>query len=135
MSTAEQPARQPQILAIDDEPEILNILDLLLTGEGYRVLTAPAAAEGVDLYERLWPDIDLVLLDFLMPEMTGDIVFEHLQRINPAVRALLLTACDSPVAARMLERGLRGYIQKPFYLEDLLARVREQLAQQEEAQP
>jgi DNA-binding NarL/FixJ family response regulator len=69
------------------------------------------------------------LLDYLMPDMTGDLVFECLQRINPDVRVLLLTGCDDQVARKMFEVGLRGYIQKPFYIDDLAQRVREELAQ------
>lgn len=120
-------ARRPQILAVDDEPEILNILELLLTGEGYRVLTAGQAA-GLRLFEQQWRDIDLVLLDYLMPGLTGDVVFENIRRINPDARVLLLTACDNHVAEPLLAHGLRGYIHKPFLLDDLLRVIREQLA-------
>jgi two-component system, OmpR family, response regulator len=70
-----------------------------------------------------------VLLDFLMPDMTGDLVFECLQTVNPDVRVILLTGCEDNVAKRMFEAGLRGYIQKPFYIEDLVQRVREELSQ------
>ncbi len=127
MNTSAQASSGPQILAIDDEVEILNILEMVLMAAGDRVLTAPGAVAGLEIYERQWPEIDLVLLDYLMPEMTGDLVFEHLQRINPQVRVLLLTACESAVAQRLMAQGLRGYIPKPFYLDDLVSRIREQL--------
>jgi two-component system cell cycle sensor histidine kinase/response regulator CckA len=68
-----------------------------------------------------------VLLDYLMPDMTGDLVFECLQRVNPDVRVILLTGCEENVAHKMFEAGLRGYIQKPFYIEDFVQRVREEL--------
>jgi len=63
-----------------------------------------------------------------MPEMTGDLVFEFLQRINPDVRVILLTGCDDQVARTMFEAGVRGYIQKPFYIDDLVQRVRDELS-------
>lgn len=116
-----------QVLLIDDEPNILAVVRMVLEGEGYRVLIANSGREGLDLYESQWRDIDLVLLDYLMPEMTGDLVFECLRRINPEARVLLLTACDDHVARRMFETGLRGYIQKPFYVDELIQRVRNEV--------
>ena len=120
---------QKFVLTIDDEPEILEILKQCLESEGFQVLTAAGSKSGIEVYEKRWQEIGLVLLDYLMPDMTGDLVFECLQRINPDVRVLLLTGCDDQVARKMFETGLRGYIQKPFYIDDLSNRVREELAQ------
>jgi len=120
---------QKQILAIDDEPETLNVIKRCLETKGFQVLAASTPKEGLELYEKHHREIGLVLLDYLMPEMTGDLVLECLQRANPDVRVLLLTGCDDNVAKRMFEEGLCGYIQKPFYLEDLVNRVREELSQ------
>jgi two-component system, cell cycle sensor histidine kinase and response regulator CckA len=120
--------RQKGILAIDDEEDILDVLKKTLEEADFKVHTVSNAQKGVELYERLWREIDLVLLDYLMPEMTGDLVFECLRRINPGARVILLTACDDNVARKMFETGLRGYIQKPFYLDDIVHRVREELS-------
>ncbi len=60
--------------------------------------------------------------------MTGDLVLECLQRINPDVRVILLTGCDDQVARGLFEKGLCGYIQKPFYIDDLVQRVRDELS-------
>jgi len=118
---------KPCVLAIDDEKDLLDIIKTTLEGEGYEVLTANNPNDGLKLYEEHWKKIGVVLLDFLMPEMTGDLVFECLLRQNPYVKVLLLTACDDHVARRMFEQGLRGYVQKPFYLNDLIARVGEEI--------
>jgi two-component system, cell cycle sensor histidine kinase and response regulator CckA len=120
---------QKQVLAIDDEPETLDVIKQCLEVAGVQVLTASHPQEGLDLYEKNCRQIGLVLLDFLMPDMTGDLVFECLQTVNPDVRVILLTGCEDNVAKRMFEAGLRGYIQKPFYIEDLVQRVREELSQ------
>jgi DNA-binding response OmpR family regulator len=120
---------QKFILTIDDEPEILEILKSSLEGAGLQVLAADGSKKGIEVYEKRWREIGLVLLDYLMPDMTGDLVFECLQQINPDVRVLLLTGCDDQVARKIFEIGLRGYIQKPFYIDDLVQRVREELAQ------
>lgn len=118
---------KPLILAIDDEKEILEVLDLALSEAGYKLITAQHPLEGLRAYERQWKDIDLVLLDYLMPDMTGDLVFEELQRFNPDVRVLLLTACDNHVAQRMLTTGVRGCIQKPFSLDEVQQRIADEL--------
>ncbi|HUI06282.1 MAG TPA: response regulator [Verrucomicrobiae bacterium] len=120
---------QKQVLAIDDEPEVLDVIKRCLELDGVQVLTASRPKQGLELYEKHRGQIGLVLLDYLMPDMTGDLVFECLQRTNPDVHVILLTGCDDNVAKRMFEEGLRGYIQKPFYVEDFLARVREELNQ------
>jgi two-component system cell cycle sensor histidine kinase/response regulator CckA len=116
------------ILAIDDEPEILDIIKQALEMEGFSVLTALGAKEGLKLYEKRATEIGVVLLDYVMPDMTGDLVFECLRQKNPNVRVILLTACEDTVARTMFEAGLRGFIQKPFYIDDLTNRVREELA-------
>jgi DNA-binding response OmpR family regulator len=120
---------QPFVLTIDDESEMLEIIKQSLESEGFQVLTADRPKKGLDIYETRWREIGLVLLDYLMPDMTGDLVFACLQRINPDVRVILLTAYEDRVARTMFETGLRGYIQKPFYVEDLVQRVREELGQ------
>jgi two-component system cell cycle sensor histidine kinase/response regulator CckA len=115
-----------EILAIDDEPEMLEVIRASLEPAGFVVHTASDPNEGLNIFEQRWRAIRLVLLDYIMPNMTGDLVFECLHNVNPDVRVLLLTGCDDNVAKKMFEAGLRGYIQKPFYIEDLIARVREE---------
>ena len=125
-----QPISPPKlVLAIDDEPEILNIIKECLEMEGFQVLTALGAKEGIRAYEKRGTEIGVVLLDYLMPDMTGDLVFECLRQKNPDVRVILLTGCEDSVARKMFEAGLRGFIQKPFYIDDLVNRIREELNQ------
>ena len=118
---------KPTILAIDDEPDILDIIKTALEGEGFSVVTAQDPNEGIDYFEQHARQVGLILLDYIMPSMTGDSVFECLQRIDAEVKVLLLTACDDHVARAMFANGLRGYMQKPFYLDDLVNRVREEI--------
>jgi CheY-like chemotaxis protein len=114
-----------RVLAIDDEPELLEIVKGSLEPCGFEVHTASSAKEGVEYYEQNWKNIDVVLLDFLMPGMTGDLVFECLKQKNPDVRTLLLTGCEDTVAKRMFEEGLWGYVHKPFVLEEFVQQVGE----------
>ena len=113
------------ILAIDDEEGFLDILKMTLASQGYLVHTASSPSEAIKLYGERWREISMVLLDHLLPEMSGDSVFENLQRLNPDVRVVLLTACEESVADKMLKTGLRGYLQKPFNLPDLAQKVRD----------
>jgi DNA-binding NtrC family response regulator len=115
------------ILVIDDDTEILNSVRRLLIREGWVVLTASSPLEGLELYEAHWREIQLVLLDYFMPILRGDKVFERLQRIHPHVRVLLTTACDDDVSQEMLQGGLCGFVQKPLSSRDLIGRIRQSL--------
>lgn len=116
-----------QILAIDDETDILDVVRTTLESAGFKVHVTSNPRDGLKFYEEHWRDVDLVLLDFLMPDMTGDLVFESMQRVNPDVRVILLTAYEDTVARKLFAEGLRGYIQKPFYVDDLIQRVRDEI--------
>ena len=113
------------ILAIDDEEGFLGILKMTLVSQGFLVHTASSPSEAIKLYEEHRRDISMVLLDYLLPEMSGDQVFENLQRLNPDVRVVLLTGCEESVADKMLKKGLRGYLQKPFDFPDLAHKIRD----------
>src|SRR5580658_8301558 len=111
---------QPKcVLAIDDDEVCLGFVTTVLEDQGCRVLTAATPQQAIWIYEDNWREIDMVLLDFLLPPLTGDFVFDEFQRLNPDVRIVLLTGCHEAVAAEMFQKGLRGYLQKPFTLPDL----------------
>lgn len=106
---------QPLILAIDDEETILDILRMALEEAGFAVHTTTSPNDGLRFYEQNADRVALVLLDFVMPELPGDLVFEQLQQINPDVKVILLTGCDDHVAHKMFAKGLRGYVQKTVF--------------------
>lgn len=122
---ANEPRPPVVILVIDDDATVLDGVKRLLESERYEVVTALGPLEGLRLYGERWREIKLVLLDFAIPALRGDEVFERLQRINPGVRVLLMSAFHTatPVAT-MLERGLWGYVEKPFLPGELVDRVR-----------
>ncbi|MGA2137351.1 MAG: response regulator [Verrucomicrobiia bacterium] len=113
------------ILAIDDELELLDVVRKSLDLAGFKVHTASTAQDGIELYEKNWKNIKVVLLDYVMPEMTEDLIFECLKRQNPDVRAILLTGCEDHVANPMFQEGLFGYMHKPFFVEDLIHQVQQ----------
>jgi CheY-like chemotaxis protein len=100
---------------------------VLLERLGYRAHIASNPNEAIKLYEEQWRDIKMVILDFRLPQMSGDLIFEKLQRLNPDVRVCLLTSHNECVAEKMFEKGLRGYLQKPFSFPDLTQRVQDAL--------
>ncbi|MGO9243157.1 MAG: response regulator [Verrucomicrobiia bacterium] len=128
-STTGGPAKvgQDAILFIDDDTEVLNSVRRLLRREGWVVLTASDPLEGLVLYEAHWREIQLVLLDYFMPILRGDEVFERLRRINPHVRVALTTACDDDVPQKMLQGGLCGFLQKPLTPRALIGGIRKSL--------
>lgn len=112
---------QPLVLAIDDEPSILRLLKLELTAQGIGVITAGEAEEGLRLFEEQRPD--LVLLDVIMPGMTGIEVMRRL-REHTGVPVILLTAKDSDSdKVQGLSLGADDYIVKPFNPEEVGARI------------
>jgi two-component system KDP operon response regulator KdpE len=110
------------VLAIDDEPGILKVVKMELTDDGFRVLTASSGREGLSLSEKHRPD--LVLLDIVMPDMSGIDVLRQL-RERSTVPVIMLTARrDDADKVRGLELGADDYLGKPFNLDELSARVR-----------
>ena len=113
---------QPLVLAVDDELGILRLITLELTAQGFRVITASSGDEALALAEAQRPDI--VLLDVVMPEMTGHEVLRALRERAP-VPVILVTARDREAdKVRGLELGADDYIVKPFGADEMAARIR-----------
>ena len=113
---------RPLIVAVDDEPEILRVLELALDEEGFDIVTVQRSVDAIALIRQQRPS--LVLLDLLMPELDGLTLLDQLRRIS-AVPVVILTAkgADRDVIAG-LDHGADDYISKPFNLDELAARVR-----------
>jgi class 3 adenylate cyclase len=112
------------VLAVDDQPTNLRLLDAVLTPRGHRVLTAQSGAEAFALLET--EDVDIVLLDIVMPEMDGHEVCRRI-RSNPATEFLpvvMITASGSEQRLAALESGADDFVTKPFDQSELLARVK-----------
>jgi DNA-binding response OmpR family regulator len=113
---------EPLVLAVDDEAGILRLMKLELTAQGFRVITASNGEEALRLVEEQRPDV--VLLDIIMPEMTG---LEVMRRLREQMNTpcIMVTAKDSDTdKVRGLEMGADDYIVKPFSPEELSARIR-----------
>jgi len=120
---------QRTVLAVDDEHDIIEMLVLLLEGEGYRVRTASGGREAMEILRAERPD--LVLLDIMMPETDGHQVcrFIREQERLADVPVLMLTAKnDIEHIAQSLEEGADGFIVKPFDVDQFLRLIEFRLA-------
>jgi len=108
------------VLLVDDEDSMLEVGGELLKTMGYHVYTARDGAEALEIYNRSGEEIDLVLMDMIMPRMGGGEAFDRIRKMNPAAKVLLLSGYSiDGEAAKILERGCSGFIQKPFNMEEL----------------
>jgi len=113
------------VLVVDDEESILELARRVLESLGYTVLTASSGMEAVDIFEVSHERIDLVLLDYMMPRMTGEDTFRELQRIDPNVRVLVASGYDEQGKVKpLLDTSVNGFIHKPFRLPDLSQALR-----------
>jgi DNA-binding response OmpR family regulator len=116
----------PRVLTVEDEPDLRLILQDNLEFEGYEVLTAATGEEGLDLAMAKQPD--LVLLDLLLPRMSGYEVCRRLRAEHFTMPIIMLTARNAEMdKVTGLELGADDYVGKPFGVKELLARVRVQL--------
>jgi len=112
----------PRVLVIDDEAQIRRFLDIGLRAEGYEVLLAATAAEGLALAATRTPD--LVILDIGLPDMEGHAVLAELRQWTQ-VPVLMLSVRDAESEkVRALDHGANDYVTKPFGIQELMARLR-----------
>ena len=122
---------QRTVLVVEDEPTVRETVAEALAADGLRVITAADGRQALDRFRAEQPD--LVLLDLMLPELSGMEVC-HILRRESSVPIIMLTARDSEVDKVVgLEVGADDYVTKPFSLRELQARVRAHLRRQEVA--
>jgi PAS domain S-box-containing protein len=117
------------VLLVEDEEMVADIGGQMLKRLGFAVMTARSGAEAIAMYETHGENIDLVILDMIMPGMDGGQVFDRLRSLNPAVAVLLSSGYSlNGKALEILKRGCRGFIHKPFNLDQLKQKISEVLS-------
>jgi PAS domain S-box-containing protein len=114
------------VLLVDDEDLVLEVGEKILKEMGYKVLLARDGREGVDVYSKHREKVDMVILDMIMPGMGGGEAYDRLKESNPQVKVLLSSGYSiNGQASEILERGCNGFIQKPFKVKELSAKIRQ----------
>jgi len=112
------------ILIVDDETDFTDMMSDFLSGEGYNPVAANSGKEALDIFEKCRDDINLVLLDIMMPGMDGGEVFTALRRIRRDVRVVLCSGFSVEGKAReIMNEGACAFIQKPYDIQSLLKTI------------
>ncbi|WP_413529112.1 two-component system response regulator GlrR [Rahnella inusitata] len=116
------------LLLVDDDPSLLKLLGMRLTSEGFRVTTAESGAEALRVLHR--ERIDLVLSDLRMDEMDGMALFAEIQKFQPGMPVIILTAHGSiPDAVAATQQGVFSFLTKPVDRDALYKAIDEALTQ------
>ncbi len=107
---------------MDDEPKVIEVIKPFLEGEGFKVYTAMTGKAAIEMVELHHPD--LVLLDWMLPEMSGLDVCRELRQSRDVAIIMLTAKTDEFDRVMGLEMGADDYITKPFSLRELLARIK-----------
>ena len=114
------------VLLVDDEEIVIGVGKQMLEKLGFSVLTAMNGREAQDVYKNNQNDIDLVILDMILPDMGAADTYEGLRSINPAIKVLLSSGYGVDQRTNeLLSRGCVGFIQKPFNLKGLSEKIDE----------
>jgi len=113
------------ILLVDDEDITVEVGEEILVELGYKVFTARNGVEALSVYKANASDIDMIILDMIMPDMGGGKTYDELKKIDPDIKVLLSSGYSiSGEASEILERGCNDFIQKPFNMKQLSEKMR-----------
>ncbi len=116
------------ILLVDDEEMVTDIGRQLLELLGYKVITADSGYDALELFARDKDEINLIILDMIMPGLSGSDTFDQLKLLKPNVKTILSSGYSpNGNAADILARGCSGFLQKPFSITELSTKVRQVL--------
>jgi CheY-like chemotaxis protein len=116
------------VFVVDDEDDFRGSAEVSLKALGYKVFTAVDGEEAVKLYKDKYKEIDIVLLDMIMPKMAGRETYLELKKINPEILVVLSSGYSQDgTAAEILEEGVKGFIQKPYKMHELSKKISDTL--------
>jgi two-component system, cell cycle sensor histidine kinase and response regulator CckA len=113
------------ILIVDDEETVRAVTSQMLESFGFEIITANDGREGVEVFAENVDRITGVVLDMTMPHMNGEEAFREIQRIRPNTKVILVSGYNEQDATnRFAGKGLAGFLQKPFRVEELRNKIR-----------
>jgi two-component system cell cycle sensor histidine kinase/response regulator CckA len=116
------------ILLVDDEPHVLAVSKTILESLGYKVYGVRDGKEAMALYREKKDEVDLIILDMIMPGLSGGETFDHIRELEPSAKIILSSGYSlNDEAQRIMDKGCHGFIQKPFDVAGLSRKVREVL--------
>jgi len=125
MTVEEISSGHETVLLVDDEEMIIDVVKRMLEKLGYEALTAMNGAEAIELYQAHGDRIKLVILDMVMPKVSGGQTFDRLKQINPEIKVILCSGYSiDGQATEILNRGCKAFIQKPFGLQMLSQNIK-----------
>ncbi len=114
------------ILLVDDEEMVIKVGKLILEKIGYQVVLAKTGHEAVDIIARQFDQINLVILDMIMPDMGGMETFDRIREINPVIPVILSSGYSiNGQAMEIMRKGCNGFIQKPFSISELSMKIQQ----------
>jgi len=114
------------VLLVDDEDMIIDVGRPMLEKMGYNVLIAGGGKEALEIYQKNGQKIDMVILDLIMPDISGGDTYDKLKEINPEIKVMLSSGYSiDGQTSEILKRGCNGFIQKPFNIKKLSQKIRE----------
>ena len=113
------------VLVVEDQEAVRRLTKMILEAHGYRVLEAASGAEAHAVASRHAGEIDLLLTDVVMPEMSGPQLAEQLRPLYPQMKVLYMSGYPEPCQLNSPLVSKVGFIQKPFTEQELLRRLRE----------
>ena len=116
------------VLLVDDEEIVIGVGRQMLEKLGFSVLTATSGKEALDIYRDNKDRIGLVVLDMIMPGMGAGDTYDALQAFDPSIKVLLSSGYGvDQQTSEIMQRGCKGFIQKPFNMQVLSEKIQEVL--------
>ena len=118
--------QRPTILVVDDEYNIRSMMREIMEMSGLKVFTAGNGKDGVEMYKKYRDDIDLIIMDMVMPIMDGREAFLEIKKIDPQQKIFIISGYSQREDLEdMLEKGAVGFLRKPFQVKEIVSKVKE----------
>ena len=117
------------LLIVDDDPIIIEVNSFLLSELGYQVISADSGDQAIEIYGQNKDDIDLVILDMMMPGLSGEQTFEALQALDDQVKVIISTGFARERGVnKLLDNGCLACITKPYEMAQLNRKIQDALS-------
>jgi CheY-like chemotaxis protein len=121
--------KQATVLVVDDEYNIRSMMKEIMEMSGLKVFTAGNGQDGVEIYKRNRKDIDLIIMDMVMPVMDGREAFKQIRKLNPDQKIFIISGYSQREDMEdLLDNGAVGFMRKPFQVREIVDKINEILS-------